>query len=310
MPPVEKVPYDEFGLFHENAAEFGLPYEGPPAVHRDSFEVGPGRRLSALVWGVAEPELVLLHGGAQNAHTWDTVAMALGRPLVAFDLPGHGHADSGEGGRLDPVGNARDVATAMRALAPDARAVVGMSLGGATALALAAHAPDLVRSLVLVDITPGVDARKASSIISFVDGPESFDSFDDLLARTMAFNPTRSESSLRRGILHNALQRDDGTWVWRYARHRPATAAATPERTAPLTAEPDFGSLWDVVSGLTVPLMLVRGMLPQSVVDDADEAELLRRRPDARVHHVEGAGHSIQGDKPLELAALLDDFVG
>jgi pimeloyl-ACP methyl ester carboxylesterase len=56
--------------------------------------------------------------------------------------------------------------------------------------------------------------------------------------------------------------------------------------------------------------MLVRGMLPRSVVDDADEAELLRRRPDARVHHVEGAGHSIQGDKPLELAALLDDFVG
>ena len=34
----------------------------------------------------------------------------------------------------------------------------------------------------------------------------------------MEFNPTRSESSLRRGILHNALQRDDGSWVWRYRR--------------------------------------------------------------------------------------------
>ena len=32
--------------------------------------------------------------------------------------------------------------------------------------------------------------------------------------------PSRSESSLRRGILHNALQRDDGSWVWRYARFR------------------------------------------------------------------------------------------
>ena len=27
-----------------------------------------------------------------NAHTWDTVALALDRPLVAFDLPGHGHS--------------------------------------------------------------------------------------------------------------------------------------------------------------------------------------------------------------------------
>ena len=310
MPPVEKVPYDEFSMFHENAAEFGLPYEGPPTVRRESVEVDPGRRLSALVWGDDPPELVLLHGGAQNAHTWDTVALALGRPLVAVDLPGHGHSDGGRDGRLDPAGGARDVAVAVRALAPDARAVVGMSLGGATALALAAQAPELVRSLVLVDITPGVDRQKAGSIIAFVSGPESFDSFDDLLARTIAFNPTRSESSLRRGILHNAVQRDDGTWVWRYARHRQGLAAGAGEGGAvQVPAEPDFGSLWEVISGLTVPLMLVRGMLPQSVVDDADEAELVRRRPDARVEHVEGAGHSVQGDKPVELAALIDDFV-
>src|SRR5215210_7119711 len=65
---VDRVAYDEFGLFAENAAEFGLPYDGPPTVRRESVEVAPGRRLSALVWGSAAPELVLLHGGAQNAH--------------------------------------------------------------------------------------------------------------------------------------------------------------------------------------------------------------------------------------------------
>jgi pimeloyl-ACP methyl ester carboxylesterase len=309
----ERIPYDEFSLFHENAEEYGLPYDGPPTVRRESVEVEagdggePGRRLSALVWGDAAPELVLLHGGAQNAHTWDTVAMALDRPLVAIDLPGHGHSDGGRDNALDPASNAVDVATAIRALAPDARAVVGMSLGGATSLGLAAHAPDLVRRLVLIDITPGVDEHKASQIIAFVNGPESFDSFDELLARTIAFNPTRSESSLRRGILHNAVQREDGTWVWRYARHR---QQATQGDGVAGRGRPDFGSLWDVVSGLTVPLMLVRGMLPQSVVSDEDEAELLRRRPDARVEHVEGAGHSVQGDKPVELAALIADFAG
>jgi pimeloyl-ACP methyl ester carboxylesterase len=299
---VERVPYDEFSYFHENAEEFGLPYDGPPTVRRARVDVEPGRALSALVWGDAPPELVLLHGGAQNAHTWDTVAMALDRPLVAIDLPGHGHSDGGRDGAFGPRPHAQDVAVAIDALAPDARAVVGMSLGGLTTLALADHRPDLARSVVLVDVTPGVDEQKAHAITSFIDGPPSFPSFDELLARTIEFNPTRTESSLRRGILHNAVQLEDGSWVWRYARFR---AERDPQD---MRALHDFGSLWDIVSTLTVPLMLVRGMRPQSVVDDADEAELLRRCPHARVEHVEDAGHSVQGDAPIELARLIDSF--
>jgi pimeloyl-ACP methyl ester carboxylesterase len=304
---VERVPYDEFSMFHENAEEFGLPYDGPPTVRRLRVEVDPGRHLSALVWGDAEPELVLLHGGAQNAHTWDTVALALGRPLVAVDLPGHGHSDGARAGSYDPVSNADDIATTIRALAPNARAVVGMSLGGMTALALTTVAPELVRSLVLVDITPGVDEHKAGAIVAFVNGPESFPDFDELLARTIEFNPTRSESSLRRGILHNAEQLDDGTWRWRYRRH-----------DTPLVEDQDVDETvqalgrergWDTLGAVAVPLMLVRGMRPQSVVDDDDEAELRRRQPAARVEHVEDAGHSIQGDTPVELAALIADFL-
>ncbi|MCE7885702.1 MAG: hypothetical protein DYH08_17905 [Actinobacteria bacterium ATB1] len=82
--------YDEFGLFHENAVEAGLDWTGSPEVRREWLEARSGLRLSALVWGCGPAELVLLHGGAQNAHTWDTVALALGRSLVAVDLPGHG----------------------------------------------------------------------------------------------------------------------------------------------------------------------------------------------------------------------------
>lgn len=294
-----RVPYDELSLFHENAAELGLPYDGPPAVRRQHVQVGPDRRISALVWGERPAELVLLHGGAQNAHTWDSVALALGRPLVAVDLPGHGHSDAGLHGSADLATNADDVATAIAALAPDASAVVGMSLGGLTTLALAASRPELVRSVVLVDITPGVTEERAAAVTAFVEGPESFDSFDELLARTVEFNPTRSVSSLRRGILHNALQREDGSWVWRHARFRSTETGGGHSR---------FPDLWDVVETMDAPLMLVRGMRPQSMVDDADEAELLRRRPDARIEHVAGAGHSVQGDAPLELASLLDDF--
>jgi len=293
------IPYDEFALFRENAEEFGLPYAAPPVVRRVATELGDGRRISSLVWGERAPEIVLLHGGAQNAHTWDTVALALNRPLVCVDLPGHGHSDAAADGSTNVLRNARDVAAAVRALAPQARGVVGMSLGGMTMLALAEQFPELVRAAVLVDVTPGVDHGKARAITAFVDGPASFASFDDILARTIAHNPTRSVASLRRGILHNALQRSDGSWVWRYRRF----AEADRHRDFP-----QFADLWRAVDGLRAPLMLVRGMREQSVVSDADEAELRRRCPSVRIEHVQEAGHSVQGDAPVELARLLDDF--
>src|ERR1700688_4937040 len=193
-------------MFGENAEEYGLAFDGPPTVRRVGVEVAPGRTMSALVWQEGEPELVLLHGGAQNAHTWDTVALALARPLLAIDLPGHGHSSHREDHVYWPADNAVAVEIAVRELAPDAQVVVGMSLGGLTALALTDRAPDLVRSLVLVDVTPGVNREKSSAIAQFIDGPEYFESFDEILERTVAFNPTRSETSLRRGILHNAIE--------------------------------------------------------------------------------------------------------
>ena len=71
---------------------------------------------------------------------------------------------------------------------------------------------------------------------------------------------------------------------------------------------PPASDLWQAISRLGVPLMLVRGMAPGSVVDDADEAMLLELQPSARVEHVAEAGHSVQGDQPLVLAALLRSF--
>jgi pimeloyl-ACP methyl ester carboxylesterase len=263
------------------------------------------------VWQDGDPELVLLHGGSQNAHTWDTVAMALDRPLVALDLPGHGHSD-GPGdrreGQLDTYGNAVDVAAAIRQLAPAAQAVIGMSLGGLTAIALSAEAPELVRKLVLVDVLPGIKAQRAKHITDFVAGPASFASLDELLERTARFNPARSRSSLRRGILHNAEQQPDGTWVWRWARHRPpAPDASAP--AAPAPASTRYEQLWAALASLTVPVLLARGKRPDSVLDDDDEHELRRRLPSAQVVHVEEAGHSLQGDTPLELAAIIEHFV-
>lgn len=295
----EIVEYDEFAYFHENAEEWGIPFAGNPAVRRASVVTADGRAMSTLVWGTDPAEVVLVHGGAQNAHTWDTVALALGRPIVAPDLPGHGHSDSpAPGVGTAPAANASDLIAVLDRFASDASVVVGMSLGGLTTIALAAARPDLVPRMILVDITPGVTGDKAKAIHDFVRGPATFPSFDELLARTVEFNPTRSVSSLRRGILHNATQLADGSWVW---RHRRDDYTAMGDD---VTERPDITSLWDDLERYRGPVTLVRGMREQSVVADDDVAELLRRRPDALVIEVD-AGHSVQGDQPIELAAII-----
>ncbi len=288
--------YDEFSLFHENIDEWGLHVEVPP-VQRFFIAVDGLRQLSGLRWGVDEPEFVLVHGGAQNAHTFDTVALALQRPLIALDLPGHGHSDPSPYGSSAIASHARDVSRALEQLTSAPVTLVGMSLGGLTSILVASERPDLVRRLVLIDITPGVNADKARHITNFVNGPATFDNFDELLARTIEHNPTRSVSSLRRGIVHNALQRSDGTWVWRHQQHGPA----------PLEAPP-VSDLWDTLGSLTVPVTLVRGMAQGSVVDDEDVAEVLSRLPGATIVPLEGAGHSVQGDQPVVLAHLLSEL--
>ena len=90
--------------------------------------------------------------------------------------------------------------------------------------------------------------------------------------------------------------------MWRYQR---GVVAEFDNVDAPATPRAD---LWDALERNAAPLLLCRGMLAQSVVDDADVAELLRRRADAEVVEFPNAGHSIQGDMPLELAETIRRF--
>jgi len=306
--PVDAAPYDEFGLLHENAEELG--FAGPlPPGRRVDVEVAGGEHVSALQWGDGEPEIVFLHGGGQNAHTWDSVVLALGRPALAVDLPGHGRSDRRDDRDYSPWHNAVAVASAMEQLAPRAFGVVGMSLGGVTTIRLAATRPDLVRRAVIVDVTPQVNdpsrerttAERGSTAL--ISGPPTYDSFEEVVAATVALSPSRTEAAVRRGVRHNMLQRDDGKWAWRYDLFRDHPPEDDDDRDWS-----DFTALWDDVSRITVPTMVVQGGDSVFVTHD-DRAEFERRLPSTLWEVVPGAGHAVQSDQPRALAALIHEFV-
>ncbi len=284
----------EFSLLSENAEQAGV--AGPlPDVQRVEADTADGR-ISTLRWGEAPPRIVFLHGGGQNAHTWDTVIVGLGEPALSVDLPGHGHSAWREDGDYSPRNNAAALVPVLRDLASSAELVVGMSLGGLTAIRLAAAAPDLVDELVLVDVTPSALQRHAEltadqrGTVALMHGEREFPSFQAMLDLTITAAPHREVKALRRGVFHNSRRLDNGKWTWRYDAIR---------------TFPDFATLWDDVDALSAPITMVRGG-SSGFVTDEDVAELSRRATHFRTTHiVENSGHSVQSDQPRALIDIL-----
>jgi pimeloyl-ACP methyl ester carboxylesterase len=295
--------YDEFGFLEDTAKEYGVPWRGAPKIARREIEISPGETMSYLAWGESAPEIVFLHGGGQNAHTWDTVALALGRPALTFDLLGHGHSSRREDRDYSPWTNADALSVAIPKLAPDAKAIVGMSLGGATTIRLAGTYPQVVRKAVIVDVTPQVNdparqwTREQRGTVALIADNETYPSFEAMADAAVKLSPFRSAQSVRRGVRHNSKKLADGRWGWRY------DLGGGSARTVR-----DFTKLWDDVSRIRAPAMLVLG--GESIFVRKEDVEEMRRlQPGLRVETVPGAGHAVQSDRPLDLVRLIEDFV-
>lgn len=249
------------------------------------------------------PTVVLLHGYTGHARTWDTLAERLvdRRRVVAIDARGHGESGWAPDGDYSVARQVADVVDVLAALRLPRATVLGLSMGGRTALDLAATHPDLVDRLVVVDIGPEVAASGAARIGARAAQPDVFDDPDEAYAALRAGNAIAPEAALRARARQNLMLRPDGRWTWRYD-----AALRGPGGTG--LPRPDPAEQWALLPRITAPTLLVRGELSDVLAAD-DAARMVREIPHCTFVEVAGSGHSVPLDKPDEFAAAVLPFL-
>lgn len=300
--------FDEFSFLPAQAESLGLATP-LPAVERRDLTLADGRILSALRYGDEAPVVTFLHGAGLNAHTWDTTILALGLPSLSIDLAGHGNSSWRDDAQYVARTLAQDVVPALEAWTEGPQVLVGHSLGALTATAVAAARGDLVRSLVLIDLTPGVDpAAGPAQMRAFFAGPTDWADREELVERALSFGLGGSRQAAARGVYLNSRVRPDGRVEWKHHfAHLAAAAASDPGASAPdAMRELLAASGWDDLAAVRRPITLVRG--DAGYVTEADAEEFRAHRPDADVIVVP-AHHNVHEQIPDQLAALLHRIV-
>ena len=217
------------------------PTGGPvPAVHRRWVTVATGGHIGGVFWDTRPPALVLLHDAGAGARAWDDVLLALGRPAVALDLPGHGRSSRRSRGDYRPRRSAAALEEAIRSFAPGAVPVVGFGLGALAAIALKAKFPRSAGRLVLIDSLPGT----LSPGLRLWPAPSPEFATRDEAAAWLA---GRGATEAGRTAEHETEQTADGTWTWRH--HLGALPDGAPGRL-------DDPTLWEQLASVPDTLLI------------------------------------------------------
>ncbi|MBN6057316.1 alpha/beta hydrolase, partial [Nonomuraea sp. RK-328] len=106
------------------------------------------------------PALLLIHGTAASAGSWDLLVPLLteSHHVIRVDLLGHGRSAQPNNRDYHISEQGRRVGEAMDRLGVEHVVVVGHSSGGMVATALTEQRPDLVTALALINTGPGMDA--------------------------------------------------------------------------------------------------------------------------------------------------------
>jgi len=251
--------------------------------------------LNAIRHGApsGRPPLLIAHGLFGSARNWGAVAkmLAAGREVVAVDLRNHGESPRDPDHSYGAL--AADLAAEIEALGGRAD-VLGHSMGGKAAMALALTRPELVSGLVVADIAP---VAYGHSQIGYCRAMAGLD-LTAVKRRSEADAALREsvpDPGVRAFLLQSLAFGPDGAF-WRL--NLPVLAEQMPL----VMAFPDFPGRFE---GPT--LFLVGGA--SDYVRPEHEAAIRARFPAARIEAMAGVGHWLHAERPKEFAAAVATFL-
>jgi len=124
----------------------------PVSPVRDEYIIAGDLTFHYIQWGEQGPPIICATGITANAFCFQALADELlsTHRVISYDLRGRGDSDKPESGYSLPI-HAQDLAEIIDALELDRPVVLGHSLGAMIGLYFAAHYPDKLSKLVLLD---------------------------------------------------------------------------------------------------------------------------------------------------------------
>lgn len=249
------------------------------------------RTLTGAAGGA--PPLLIAHGLFGSARNWGAIARALADrgPVVAVDMRNHGQSPWTATHRYPDL--AADLAEVIAAGGGVAD-VLGHSMGGKAAMALALLHPARVRRLIVADIAP----------VAY--GHDQLRYIEAMRALDLGGLTTRGEADRRLA----ALVPEAGVRAFLL---QSLDLRANPPRWRlnldALAAEMGAITGWPALPGSFAGPALVLSGAESPYVDAAGEAAIRARFPAAQLLRIPGAGHWLHADRPAAVAAAVRDFL-
>lgn len=292
--PHDMTGSEEFTSLLESAADLGI---GHPAEvrYRSANVVVRHQRFHYLEWGdPALPDVLLLHGSNQSAHSWDLVSLHLSDRfhVIALDQRGHGDSEWARDVDYSSTAMAADAAAVCEALELNDPIVIGHSMGGMNTMRMLLDTPDhtamsTASKVVLVDIGPELSEQGANVIRSFIVEHREFDDIETFVSAVQRYDRYRSREHIERTVKYNLLQRADGKYISK-RDHGPRLAATRHHRD-----RSDRFTLDDAAT-FQLPVLIVRGADSQIFTEEAAQ-RFVDALPLGDLVTVPDAGHNVQG---------------
>ncbi|MDP7628844.1 MAG: alpha/beta hydrolase [SAR202 cluster bacterium] len=290
---------------HNAAREAGVSFSHEWNPESKSVKTN-GLNFHYLEWGdPSKPLILMLHGFAQQAHSWDFVALAFADRfrIIALDQRGHGDSDWASDGDYTPETQQIDIAAIVQELSLDEFVLMGLSMGGRNSFTYAANNPEKVKALIIVDAGPENVRAGTQNIRRFVEQDDELDSIDAFVDRVVSYNPRRDPIQIRGSIVNNLRELPNGKWTWKYDK-----ILRSPGRMG-RAQDPDMTKrLWGYVENLNCPTLVVRGDRSDIIATDTAD-EMQKRIPNGKLAIIENAGHLVMGDNPSGFEKAVTKFI-